>query len=221
MQKNNQEHESGSVIFFILIAIALFAALNYAFTQSSRTDTSKLSEEKSKLLAAEIIDYARVVKNTVQAMKINNCTDAQISFDQSFVAGYSNTNAPSNNTCHVFESAGGGLYGNTLGIPDEAQVAANPNYVFNGTDSLNNVGSTASELLLKANLSSESVCEAINEQIGLSPMPTDSDEIALTPFTGSYGTNSAYDLGGKLSGCIEVTGGANTGYFYISTMIAR
>ncbi len=101
--------QSGSVIVWILVAVALFAALNYAVSYSSRSGGAQISSEQAKLAATEILDYGHAIRNAVQTLQINGCNDTEISFDQAIVSGYSNPNSPSDNSCHVFHPNGGGL----------------------------------------------------------------------------------------------------------------
>lgn len=101
---------SGNVLFLILIAVALFAALSYAVTQSSKGGGGNISRDKAKLIASEIVQYATQMEQTISRMKlINKCADTQISFENSVVAGYINANAPADKRCHVFDANGGGL----------------------------------------------------------------------------------------------------------------
>ena len=107
--QNGQDNERGSAIIWILIMVALFAALNYAVSRGSRSGGATISKEQAAVAATEIIDYARLVKQTVQTLQINGCSDTEISFENTKVAGYTNPNAPSDNSCHIFDLAGGGI----------------------------------------------------------------------------------------------------------------
>lgn len=107
MQKNAQ----GNVLFLILIAVALFAALSYAVTQSNKGGGSGINQDKAKLLASEIAQYAASIEQAItRLMLMNNCTDTQISFDNTVNASsHVNPNAPTDNRCHVFHTNGGGI----------------------------------------------------------------------------------------------------------------
>lgn len=69
MTKNKRKHEAGNVLFLILIAVALFAALSYAVTQSSRGDGNDISDEQAKLIAGEILNYEVAIKTAAQRIK--------------------------------------------------------------------------------------------------------------------------------------------------------
>ena len=53
--QNGRKHEAGNIFFFILLAIALFAALSYAVSSNRGGSTNIFTEEQSKLAAQEII----------------------------------------------------------------------------------------------------------------------------------------------------------------------
>ncbi len=101
--------EKGGVIVWILVMVALFAALSYAVSQGSRGGASNLTEKQAQLAATEILGYASQVKNAVRQLQINGCDDTEISFDQAFVSGYSNPNSPSDNSCDIFSVNGGSI----------------------------------------------------------------------------------------------------------------
>ena len=101
--------QRGSAIVWILIMVALFAALTYTMSEGSRTGESQLGDQQAGLAATEILDYGRNIKNAVQQLLINGCSDTEISFENDVVAGYTNANAPTDKSCHVFHPNGGGM----------------------------------------------------------------------------------------------------------------
>lgn len=101
---------NGNALFLILIAVALFAALSYAITQSGRGSGST-TRETDALTAARIAQYGAAVQSAITRLKLTGgCSDTQISFESSQTGTqYQNTSAPSDNSCHVFSAAGGGV----------------------------------------------------------------------------------------------------------------
>ena len=57
--------EQGNALFLILIAVALFAALSYAVTQSGRSGGG-VDKEKTTILAAELVQQAGAIRTRVQ-----------------------------------------------------------------------------------------------------------------------------------------------------------
>jgi len=105
-QKNTQ---NGNAIAMILVAVALFAALGYAFSNTSRTSNRFLSDEEAKAYANQIISYGNEVRQAVKRLTLRGCSDTEISFENNVVSGYTNPNAPTDKSCHVFDIAGGGI----------------------------------------------------------------------------------------------------------------
>ena len=54
--------EKGNVLFLILIAVALFAALSYAVTQSSRSGGGDANNETSLINSAQVTQYPASVR---------------------------------------------------------------------------------------------------------------------------------------------------------------
>ena len=105
---NGGGNQQGSAIVWILIAIALFAALNFTISQGSRSGTQSITKEQARLAATEILDYGRAIKQAVQTLQINGCSDTEVSFENPVVPGYEHT-PPARDECKVFHPAGGGL----------------------------------------------------------------------------------------------------------------
>ncbi len=105
--------QNGNALFLILIAVALFAALSYAVTQSGRGG-GNTDKEKQELAISELAQYFALVEHEVQRLRIiNGCTLEQISIettdwprsDQQTLAA-SNTSAPADGRCHIFKPDG-------------------------------------------------------------------------------------------------------------------
>src|SRR5262245_7206132 len=63
--------ESGNVLVLLLIAVALFAALSYAVTQSSRSGGGDATSEKSLVSAAQLTQYPAGIRTSIVRMLIN------------------------------------------------------------------------------------------------------------------------------------------------------
>ena len=186
--------ESGNALFIILIAVALLGALSYAVTQSNRGGVAALTEEKAKLYAAEILEYAQVVSNAVAQLRLRGCSDTEISFENNVVSGYTNSNAPSDNTCHVFHPSGGGLSWN---VPDDNMVsgtASADNWRIYASNEIQDIGTTGGadsnvDLILFLADVDTSICLQLNERLSVSnpsnAPPTDSG-LDTDQFQGSY-----------------------------------
>jgi hypothetical protein len=75
----NYHKTSGNVLFLILIAVALFAALSYVVINSTRSGSSNVDNENSKLLLAQMDNIAVAMASSALAKKTNtNCTTDEI-----------------------------------------------------------------------------------------------------------------------------------------------
>ena len=226
-------------MFLILIAVALFAALSYAVTSSSKGGGSGITKDKAKLHAAEIIQYATQMEQTVSRLRvINQCSDTQISFDGTTMTGYVNPNAPSDKRCHVFDAAAGGAMalkkpGTHLNDESEFYYTARTCVVNVGSGKVGcYTNNDYSDLVMYLPRVYEEICVEINNKLGIinpagTPPNGDNTEVgANAKFVGAYNNNNLAETGGggeaanyngKYSGCFLYSGT----YYYYHVLVAR
>lgn len=240
-------YQSGNILFLILIAVALFAALSYAVTQSSKTGGSSISKDKAKLAASQIIQYATTVQQTVtRLMLINQCSDTQLSFERSPFDGsdtaYVNPNAPANKKCHVFHPDGGGI---TEGRPSDNMLDESlegvgmfyGEYVVIGLAHMSEIGSdctdaACAELSIFLPNAREEICLEINKRFNIAaPVPTNGvtnfHGAIGVPFKGSYSYTNAGSvisnpaLAGKETACLNRNNPIYGKHGFYHVLIAR
>jgi len=64
--------QNGNILFLILIAVALFAALSYAVTSSMRTSGDNGNKESADVQAAVILQYATLVETSIERLRVLN-----------------------------------------------------------------------------------------------------------------------------------------------------
>lgn len=109
-------HERGNILFLILLAVILFAALSYAVTSSMKGGGNNASEETNAAAAADIAGYMVTLENGVTRMLLSkNLTPEAISF-QMPTTNYAGTQSTGYNNalcisdaCRVFKPDGGGV----------------------------------------------------------------------------------------------------------------
>ncbi len=190
MQNNSiKNQEKGSILFYILIAVALFAALSYTVSQMMRGGAD-LGAQNKTVLVDDLLDYSRSLKETIQTLRImNECQEDEISFERSPFDGsdtpYVNASAPSDFSCHVFHPQGGGI-GNANPLED---ISAS-SYVFTGVFGVTDIGSDSNaELTMILRGISAETCRLINEKIGVAAPQTDempNTNFITSTFQGSY-----------------------------------
>ena len=239
--KNEKINESGSAILWILIAVVLFGALNFAFNSSSRTSTSLLTSSEATAYANQIIAYGNEVKAAVKRLQLRGCDETEISFENSVIGPHVNPNAPASRKCHIFDVAGGGL---SYTAPPASWVDATysggsffQEAHFSGCNAIEDVGgsgalgvASSAELTFNIPYLRPEICQQINEQLGHSfaSPPTETSSICANPFLGTYGAGgqiqdgAATNIDGQKNLCMNI--GTDTifgGHFFYMTLIAR
>lgn len=186
-QKNTKwRSEAGNALIYVLIAIALFAALG--FTLSRQTDTGEagsLSNEKAELYATQLISYAAQARQVVDQMVFTSATDpSEIDFTQP-----TDVTFDTGTLIHkIYHPQGGGLNPGTIPPAIIHQVTNDPApgwYLgrFNNVDwtplaAGNTAGAGGAEapyeeVILTAFQISEQACGLINKKItGTNTIPS-------------------------------------------------
>jgi hypothetical protein len=211
-ESGRKARQQGNVLFMILVAIALLAALTFSATRTARVG-GDMSAETARLHATEILGFAAEVEDAVARLMFGGCLETEISFENTVVAGYANASAPPGFKCHVFKTPGGGIQFKTFedAVFDAAANAASTedgkvhhgNWMFSGKICVANAGSGGfgcegngsddEDLVMALLFLNEAVCEQINIVLGLSGIGADQGDSILgndAKFTGAYAETS-------------------------------
>lgn len=157
---------SGNVLFLILIAVALFAALSYIVSHSTRGGGSDASDEKIKLVAAQMLQNGIATRLAVTRMRVAGIKPEDMNFwwdgDPNFA---------------VFGKAGQAI---RLQPPDLTSfgVQGASQYYYTGITTgtaFKDIGTPAADIFMALNFDitpqAEKLCKAINKGIGIQGVP--------------------------------------------------
>jgi hypothetical protein len=229
MQKNKTAQENGNVFFYILIAIVLFAALSYAVSRNRGGNTNIYTQEQAKLAAQEIIEHGNTVANAVQKLRLRGCSDAEISFENTVIGGYTNG---TNTSCQVFHTDGG-----NINVPNfnqnfyDSSAPALNEISFNGENNIIGLASSDAELISYVSRLDQNICDTINQTLNVVNSYSDADGLDAGDnthnFTGTYSTTPETLCDGTAdntyAGCCFESTGCDTGscYHFYQVLIAR
>ncbi len=234
--------ESGNVLFLILIAVALFAALSYAVTQSSRSGGGDAGRETNLINSAQLTQYPAGIRTAIVRMIVGGVDATTLSFNppsdfDNLTNGGSDPNVEASGV--FFPDGGGATY---TQAPSEVMAGESlGTWVFNAENEINLVGTTdsgASPTAATADIVAFlpgvalAVCNRINEQLGIAgaspPVETgidiSTDMVAASGVPEGIGAgggrigDDVAALDGQPFGCFQQ--GANN-YVYYHVLIER
>lgn len=165
--------ESGNVLFLILIAVALFAALSYAVTQSSRTGGGASDGEQNLINSAQVTQYPASVRTAIVRMIIDGVADSQLEFNPPPDFG-----DLSQDRFGVFHPDGGGATRVTA-PPEIMADGQQGDWIFTSDFAINQIGTsaaapTANDIIAFLPGVTESICQRLNTELGVTVV-TDAD----------------------------------------------
>lgn len=231
MEKYEKNKESGNVLFLILIAVALFAALSYAVTQSSRSGGSGTDEESNLINSSVMTQYPAALRTAILRMSISGGVDATlIEF-----------NPPSDiDNCQEFGADN--EHRHCLFSPDGGGATHQEGWVFNRNNQVEGIGSSTGNDTPTASTgdliaffeTSLGICEKVHDELGLGDIPdytaksldVDTQQVydgsALETFTAGNTIGSVSGTGdvleGQPFGCFEESADV---YYYYHTLAER
>lgn len=164
MHIQDRSGERGNVLFLILIAVALFAALSYAVTQSSRSGGGDTSGETTLINSAQLTQYPASVRTSIIRMLVNGTGVDELNFNTPPDFGNLFSNAVG-----VFHPSGGAA----VYSPAPPDIMADGNqgdWVFNANLEVPDIGTTGAggnELIAFLPGVKATVCRKVNEQLGI------------------------------------------------------
>lgn len=229
MPQNKFKKQAGNAFVLILAGVFLFGALMFTFSRSAQKGTGSLTKQQAKIFAQEIISYAQTLEGAVNRVRNNGCSENQISFVNAVVTGYSNTNAPVDGSCDVFNDAGGKIEYIT---PNNLYFdSSSTGYNFKGGYQIEGVGTNNTDLILQLAPLKKEVCVAINSLLNITNPGNDApidDNVAagFGLFDGAFGPGVADTLNDDGTGltkqpmaCRSRSSGTNRQFYHV--LLAR
>jgi hypothetical protein len=226
MMDQNRENEKGNALWFIMLAIALLAALSVAISRGSDTIEQNAEFERARIKASELLRYTKNIQEAINQMRMRNVSESDLCFD-SPKWGHADYNYAScaDSSNKVFDAAGGGIAFRTF--PQAS------NWVFFGSHEISNLETSENELMVQAEINDVQVCEHINTLSGVSNPGGPPLETVFTPekYTGAFTDasagsgdniigNNAAQLDRKKIGCRQ-DNSVPTKYFMFHVLLAR
>lgn len=232
--------ETGSALTYILVAIALFAALSFAMSQMGRQG-GNLGEETVQIQAGEIMQYANAIHRGVRKMKIEGVAGNEICFDHDAWghADYNHSGC-SVDTNRLFHPDGGSItfqrgeerwYDLTSSViatvndPGEWVISARYEITDIGTDGggANTVAENAEIILATAPIHDQ-ICSRINAMLDYNPATPPAvasgiyDGLTGAKFDGTYSNGSGKIANQGRERCVADGEGFN---FYYRVIMPR
>lgn len=225
--------QRGNILFLILLAVVLFAALSYAVTQSTRGGGKNASAETADLAAAQMIQHGSQIENHLMRAMLTDSVP-EYGFDLSGTNSMSLTNATCTAAnCRVLS---GGTNGSgpiaSLPLPTAAVDINNTNsqYVKEWfvIIPVTNVKTPLADVLMVYRGLTQDVCEAINRRMdvpvnianktGLGDASGYTGTITSIPTGSSVLGNATIDVRGRTAACYNHT---TYGYMFYYVVMAR
>lgn len=190
LQTNFRKKERGNVLFLILIAVALFAALSYAVTSSTRGGGGDAGEETNLVQSSAITQYPSTIRTAIIRMIVNGVSEDELLFDSPENSFGDEITAGNNNIASaVFHPQGGGA---TKGTAPASVMAEGVQgvWVFSSDYQIRGIGTdgttdASNDIVAFLPGIRRAVCERVNEELGITgaittgvttlPTPEDND----------------------------------------------
>ncbi len=159
----DRRSEKGNVLFLILIAVALFAALSYVVTQSTRSGGGSTEREKNILSSAQMTQYPTALRTAIIRQVLGGVAVENILFNDPSTMGAS-TNL------EVFHPSGGGA--TYQAAPADLSAGGNTtlNWTYNAEFDVPGIGldgAGGNDLIAFLPGVSSGICRQVNEELGI------------------------------------------------------
>ncbi len=192
--KSKELGQRGNALVYVLIAVALFAALS--MTLGRQTDTGEagtVSDEKTQLIATQLISYAAQTQSSIDQMVFTGSEIDDLDFIRPTAALF---NTPPH-IHKVYHPQGGGLNPGYLSANAISQSTNDPapGWYLGRFNNIEWTATAGSDVILVAYQISKKICEALNLKItGSTAIPAMTNSIRNTMIDDSVHTGTNIDL---------------------------
>lgn len=178
----------GNVLFMLLIAIALLAALTVAVSRSDQGGVT-LNREQASLNVNKVIGFGTDLKRGVEGLLRSGISEASLSFAHLELPGYGTPD--SNPTNEVFNIRGGGVA--FVSLPNNISDATQ--WEIHGYTAAPGVGDAdRADLMLVLPAVKDGFCEAYNAKAGLTAQPVGCVYNASNRFSGAFASGGGVNV---------------------------
>ncbi len=239
--KQNHVSESGNILWFLLLTVALLGMLTFIVSRNSGTVNQSGRTEQDRIRASSLLRYTKSIEIAVQKMTLN---DGISENDLDFIAisaGHDNTNC-SISSCEVFHVEGGGV-----DYQSAADILGDSSFVNNWHISTGNriggmgcddASANCKELLLLLEDVPDSICLQVNKILNITnpsdALPQQNEVDVGVEYTGSFTANTANEyiggtnatnespqVRGQQAGCVYEFGSGQNNVFYYHALLPR
>lgn len=157
--------EKGNVLFLILIAVALFAALSYAVTQSTRSGGGSTEREKSILSGASMTQGPTALRTSIIRMILGGVDVSQLKFNPPSNAFFIGATSDEQKELVFHPNGGGGVY--QQAPADLMTGSSQGTWFYNGNFYIPNIGTNDNDLIAFLPGITQGVCEQINDEFAI------------------------------------------------------
>jgi hypothetical protein len=166
--KNYRTSEKGNVLFLILIAVALFAALSYVVTQSTRSGSGSTEREQNILSSAQMTQYPTALRTALIRMVLAGTPIEHVAFNST--APFYSSTIGRTEAAYVFSPKGGAaIYQEAPADLMTSGVATG--WTFNANNRIPGIGldddGAGNEVIAFLSGVSNGVCKQVNEELGV------------------------------------------------------
>lgn len=167
---------NGNVLFLILIAVVLFAALSFAISSTTRTSGSNVTTDLDKLNAGQISQACGQLRNAAMRFMMTGVTDTELLVNDGVSTS---TPCRTGNKC-LFSASGGEAI---IPLPPQVKGSTNGKFAVPPTPTqyayynvangayLTGYDSNRPLVIFEAYPLEKSLCEQLNVAAGLNPTP--------------------------------------------------
>ncbi len=220
---SNDNAQAGNAIWFILLAVALMAALTIAITRTSDTVDQAGDTERGRVQASDLMKFTKGLEATIKQMMLRGISENDLCFhDVSW--GHNDYNGAScaDTANRLFHVEGGGL--------EFKRFANVTGWEVSGGNAVLDVGTAALDLVIEAEIPA-ALCREIDGLLGIALAGGDApvDDVDARPrFAGTYAIgggatdtvvgDDAAAFAGKTAGCRKSSSGD---YYFYQVLLER